>query len=194
MLKVKRTLVDKLDTRGLYATHDNGGRPFAVKLIGKQVHVYEVERTDKKDNEYYLIGKVPVRDKSDLMIGIDDAYKFHGNTVLVRLKNNRYLYIGESLFEFSPVDKIEKYYSPVGNSDVPYPYAVGEEFTYLLVEGVYIDNRYLKSFKPKGYDNVPYTYYYGHDIGWGAIRSDGVKPMKRKVIAPRRWNLPDSWQ
>jgi hypothetical protein len=32
---------------------------------------------------------------------------------------------------------IEKYYSPVGNSAVPYPYAVGQKYVYLMLDNEY---------------------------------------------------------
>lgn len=187
MLKIKRKKVE-VNRKGMHFTHDNGGRPFAIKLIGNQVHVFEFDRDNDKE-ELYIIGKVPIKNKSDLMIGIDNEYKFNGNSVLIRLKQNKYLFIGSNIYELTTNDKILKYFSPVGNSDVPYPYAVGENYTYLLIEGNCIDNRYLKSFAPKDKNFVPYTYYYGWD-GAG-IRTDGIKPFKHKVIVPRRWNLPD---
>jgi hypothetical protein len=40
-------------------------------------------------------------------------------------------------------DVIDKYYSPVGNSDVPYPYAVGQKNSYFLIEKQYVENKNL---------------------------------------------------
>lgn len=188
MNKVKRQYVEGLSKSGLYITHDNGGRPFAVKLIGKQVHIFECEYDKSGNYDYYIIGKIPVRHKDDLMIGIDSTqYKFHGNSVLVNIKKNKYIFIGHDIREITleKDDKILKYFSPDGNNDVPYPYAVGEKYTYLILEGVCIDNRYLKYFTPKDKNFIPYTYLYGWE-GTGA-RKDGIKKFKSKVIVPRRW-------
>ena len=58
--------------------------------------------------------------------------KFDGNTILVEIQSKRYCLISESIIEFSTKDTIEKYDSPVGNNDVPYPVAYGSENVYVL--------------------------------------------------------------
>jgi hypothetical protein len=188
MNKLKRKQVDDVKKKDLYMMHDNYNNPFAIQLIGKQVYIYEVDTKDKKEN-FFLIGKVPIRNKNDVMIGIDNNHKFHGNSVIIKLKNNKYIFIGYAIYEFQTTDNILNFYSPIGNSDVPYPYAVGEKFTYLMIEGVCIDNRYLKSFISSDKNSLPYSYYYGFDVG--KYRTDGIKKFKIKYIIHRRENMPD---
>jgi hypothetical protein len=67
-----------------------------------------------------------------------------GNSILVK-KGSKYIYIGHEIYEFSPVegDTIEAYYSDIGNSDVPYPYAVGKTHVYILLEKAAVDKSFF---------------------------------------------------
>jgi predicted GIY-YIG superfamily endonuclease len=67
-----------------------------------------------------------------------------GNSILVE-KGSKYIYIGHEIYEFSPVegDTIEAYYSDIGNSDVPYPYAVGKTHVYILLEKAAVDKSFF---------------------------------------------------
>lgn len=79
-----------------------------------------------------------------------------GNTVLLHLGAN--MYIGETIYEFNTgADRIVDYYSPIGNSDVPYPFAVGEHNIYLMKGRVAYP---LSLLDPMATD--PYTQHYGH--------------------------------
>ena len=50
--------------------------------------------------------------------------EFLGNSILVHKTDLDYVCIGSDIFEFTALDKIWEYVSPVGNSGVPYPFAV----------------------------------------------------------------------
>ena len=50
--------------------------------------------------------------------------EFLGNSILVHKKDLDYVCIGSDIFEFTALDRILEYVSPVGNNGVPYPYAV----------------------------------------------------------------------
>lgn len=50
--------------------------------------------------------------------------EFLGNSILVHKKDLDYVCIGSDIFEFTALDRIVEYVSPVGNNGVPYPYAV----------------------------------------------------------------------
>jgi hypothetical protein len=88
-----------------------------------------------------------------------------GNSVLIKLGTNddkyEYVYIGSEIFNFTTEDEILEYHSPIGNSDVPYPYAVGAKNTYLMLDQRCILNSDLPEFDHVG-TNV-YTIYYGQD-------------------------------
>jgi hypothetical protein len=80
------------------------------------------------------------------------------NTLLIDIGNNRYMHVGDELYTFKTLngEKILQYYSPIGNSQVPYPYAVGENNTYLMLERAIIPNNSYSQTPHKD----PYTVYY----------------------------------
>lgn len=58
-----------------------------------------------------------------------------GNSILLGLSNNEFIYIGSEIFYFKlfPEDNIINYYSDIGNNDVPYPYLVGKKYIYFMI-------------------------------------------------------------
>ena len=56
---------------------------------------------------------------------------------MIKLSKHKYIYIGWKIYEFKTNDEIIKYVSPIGNSDVPYPYTIGTKNTYLMIEDIY---------------------------------------------------------
>ena len=77
------------------------------------------------------------------------------------------VYIGPSIKSFvpRPNDTIVAFVSPMGNSAVPYPYAIGRTHTYLVEEAVCIDNATLvrvMASAPRTLD--PYEVLYGYDL------------------------------
>ena len=51
---------------------------------------------------------------------------------MVELGDRHYLFIGWEIYEFTTPDPIIAFYSPVYQNDVPMPYAIGQQNTYLL--------------------------------------------------------------
>ncbi len=80
------------------------------------------------------------------------------NSLLVYLGSGKYMYIGHSVYTFTTInkEKIQDFYSPIGNSDVPYPYAVGENNTYLMLAEESIPNSSWIHIP----NMEPYTVYY----------------------------------
>lgn len=151
-------------------TMDNGGSPFCVFYKEGDVTVF---RMDPKyiiedwelDHRFYtkkvahfspreiMLGKA-IKNKSSEFSGGYGKWA-DGNTILLWIGDDEYVYIGESIFSFRSLSKIIKYNSPIGNSDVPYPYAVDEDGRYyLMIANVMIENI------PRGYKKDPYHYYY----------------------------------
>ena len=73
-----------------------------------------------------------------------------GNSILLNLSGNKYVFIGESVYEFDTPDHIKEFYSMIGNNDVPYPVAVGEKNVYFIIEKTYLSRNYFEGF-PKKY-------------------------------------------
>jgi hypothetical protein len=77
------------------------------------------------------------------------------------------VYIGTSIKTFvpQPRDTIVAFVSPMGNSAVPYPYAIGITHTYLLEEDVCIDNATLVRVMASAHRVLdPYEVLYGYDL------------------------------
>lgn len=130
-----------------YEIHDNGSRPYIVYTFGNRVLVYYTTYDAKADT-------TNVRDKimdiqyKKLYIGADKPKsKWNpvskdwglGNSILVQKSNNTYVHIGAGIYTFTvrPDDTIVDYLSPVGNNDVPYPYAIGKKYIYHMLEWQY---------------------------------------------------------
>lgn len=118
---------------------DNGGCPFLVRVweegeSGDTVEVFHNEGT----HEHPVSGKLVLKLENvvRVFIGADPPGLIYndtgvdrevGNSILVHLHDDIYVYIGASIKEFKvrQGDAIQKYVSPVGRSAVPYPFAVG---------------------------------------------------------------------
>ena len=119
----------------VYITHDNGNSPFRVEDDGKSVVVFR-QRFDFDTKKYNVIKEVYRTPYKKLFVG-EDPYKFsvvwepwmRGNSILLHLGGLKYVFIGHNIMSFE-IDKddeeIVKYISSMGNSGVPYPYAIGK--------------------------------------------------------------------
>jgi hypothetical protein len=170
-----RKIAKKMEKGKSYETHDNGARPFLVQDHGGSVTVTkQVWNADKRQHEPEKeLLKTPYE---KIFVGSQ------GSSILLKQSKNKYMYIGDAVKTFEPIkdDVLLDYQSPIGNSDVPYPYAVGEKYTYLMIENVYIDNAALNK------KEDPYKQYYG--FGDEAKKKEIQKATKKlpmKVLAKR---------
>lgn len=86
-----------------------------------------------------------------------------GNSILINKTGREYVFIGEMIYSFIAKDHIVEYHSPIGNSDVPYPFAIGKEYVYFMIEYKVID---VTAFDDKELED-PYVKLYGHDLTRG---------------------------
>ena len=184
-----------------YFTHDNGGRLFLVYIKNNDVHIYKIS------NKYYIrnsnwsyinannnkcfynefvkaykckkvfIGKSP----KCIMTEFSGGYgpKFDGNSILLQIDSNKYVFVGHNIYEFKIDDTINEYYSPVGNNDVPYPVALGSKNTYFMLDQTYVSNDKFKDLTKKNKIDL-YSYYYGHSGNEKLEKY--AKNMKKKII------------
>ena len=72
--------------------------------------------------------------------------KFDGNSMLLHLEGLKYVFVGEVVFSFTAKSPIAKFFSPVGNNDVPYPWAVDEEGSrYLFTMSVILASKLFEN-------------------------------------------------
>jgi hypothetical protein len=99
-----------------------------------------------------------------------------GNSVLLKVAGTKYVSIGRDIFAFTAKDEISIYVSYMGNSAVPYPYAVGRTNTYLTSEKAFIPNDWV----PEGSD--PYDVYYDLDNKKTArLKLSGVSILHKRL-------------
>jgi hypothetical protein len=109
-----------------YYTHDNGGRAFKVVTLSHDdrcwVNVYKKRvRIASYSPRKVFIGKSPKNHMTSFSGGHGES--FDGNSILLHMHDNQYIFIGSSIQSFEAYDQMVRFVSPVGNSDVPYPYA-----------------------------------------------------------------------
>jgi hypothetical protein len=192
-----------------YFTHDNSGRPFLVYIGKNEAHIYkkpdentkyyvdEDEYYSSKDKKWCYVIKIKSYKFEEKFIGksienpmtrFSAGYgpEFTGNSILLKLKPQKYLSIGDKIFEFSTDDDIKEYYSSVGNNDVPYPVAFGEKNIYFMLDGLYIPkNKWPKMTKEMKSD--AYSYFYGHSGDEQKYPKKYLKMKNIKIIHNRIW-------
>jgi hypothetical protein len=149
----------KLETdEKVVLTHDNGDRAFLVVYSPTYVTVYarpfdeyiweEDYSTDMKKNWSLYTQKVEQFRVYKSWIPGKKGEK--GNSVLFRVSEteNEYLFVGHSVFTFTTDEPIVEYISNVGNSDVPYPYALGVNRVYFMLDRKWVHRRDITSLDP----------------------------------------------
>jgi hypothetical protein len=185
----KNTTRKKLKGRK-YVTHDNYSRPFIVyidqssKIADIFKQHYDSEKDQYKESEHVKTVKF-----KEVWLGSDpkefgtwfDLNEIRGNSILLELANNEYMYIGEEIYTFKllPGDSPGHYYSPIGNNDVPYPYLIGKTHTYFLLGKQIVPNEWLDLTREA------YGQLYGHTPGpKGSVKSV-TKSLKTKLVHKR---------
>lgn len=109
-----------------------------VEIItsSKKIRVYKQPNGISDDEKSSYTINIFESEFENIFIGKDPLDSWgDGNCILVHVKNFTYISIGESIYEFQSKDKIIRFESPVGNNDVPYPWAAdNSDNVYLLLE------------------------------------------------------------
>jgi hypothetical protein len=159
-----------------YFTHSNGSRPYKIIIYNNNL-----VRVFKSDNcilnvfpQQIFVGKSEKNKMTEYSGGYGAS--FDGNTILLKMNDTTYFYIGGKMFSFTVNNPIISYYSPVGNNDVPYPYAIDSKNNYyLMIEDVILNNtKELINFLIN--NNDPYEYYYQATL-ITEDRGIGTKPL-----------------
>jgi hypothetical protein len=195
-----------------YFIHDNGGRPFQVKLkqVPADIDALAVSLQPFLEPFFYpqllriilmyatsmewivdvinqcientqilhfrattvFVGESPEND----MTRFSGAYgpEFKGNSILVKEQNDTldYVFIGEEIFRFRALASVASFVSPVGNNDVPYPYALDiDGRVYLMIADAVME---------KCESSDPYAHYYDH----------GLLTTDRGYVPPRQPKHP----
>ena len=187
---------DKPPANTYYTVH-NGRRPFKVVIKGKELSIYGCNDAALKELGWYqyayyefikkynikkvFIGKDPEK--------IEDDYsnKHPGSSIIAELGKHKYVFIGESVYEFETESPITMFRSPIGNNDVPYPFAQDDTFTYLMIEDVKLPNSDLSDLRDMSKPFDPYGRYYMWDDKYkGMVNLQGIK-FSKKIVIPRQY-------
>jgi hypothetical protein len=174
-----------------YYVHDNGGRPFEVIVNrkAKEVTIYKKEPYDISndssfedyENSPYSIFVMKLNPEK-IYIGNDKnvGKEGLGNSILLQMPNDKFIAITDNIFEFSLEngDKFVKFFSVVGNSDVPYPVLLGKNYFYSIVDKKRIPkSQFPKQWKMRDYANGHSLYY--------ELNEDKKKLKKYKELEKR---------
>lgn len=161
-----------------YDIHDNFARPFRVFVSdngAKKVAIYKDVNTGTLEEtaDYSKLVKelrvkeVYVGKSTGHAVGADhrpdQAKLFVGNSLLLHVSGNKYIHVGASIYEFQMDDKVDKYFSMIGNNDVPYPVLLGTENVYFMLEG---DHCYLPRDMLPNLTNAQWEDAYSYFYGW----------------------------
>lgn len=83
---------------------------------------------------------------------------FIGSSIVIELKDLEYVYVCDTIFKFKTIEPINKYHSQMGNGFVVYPFALTENYAYVIKENVYIKRDFG--------DIDPYEVYYDFKHNW----------------------------
>jgi len=201
-----KKIKDKHISYKTYFIHSNYQRPYLVYIKNNNVFIYSIPENVQIDKSSYqtndtkwmyinlvkkykakqiFIGKSPLINFTRFSEGYGS--KFDGNTILL-LVNNDYIYISSFIQKFKINDEILKYYSFIGNNDVPYPMAIGIKNIYFFEypEGYLPITEFpndLQSIYDKGIELspflIPFLNKYNKKI---LISFDDFKKIKNKTL------------
>lgn len=141
----------------IYVTISNRIRLYIVTIRSESILIekegfFHVIKNYRK----YFIGENTEKYKHKLGDDIYvDSRNYKGSCILVETEKNKYIFIGGwEVFEFSTPEPILEFHSIMGNNVVPYPFALTENYVYLLIENVYLKRNFG--------DIEPYRVYYDY--------------------------------
>ena len=145
-----------------YYTDWNGAKPYLVIMASNTIIILKPNNKiihDVYDKLVYKINKY-----KNIFIGTNTnkfggyyVDKFKGNSILIETNVNEYIFIGKDIYKFTTTTPIKTYYSIMGNSSVPYPFAVSDDKIYLMIETK------ILNYKDWNKKTDPYEIYYKND-------------------------------
>jgi hypothetical protein len=129
-----------------YKTYFTINNSFLI-YINKDVFIYKKDNDINSDNslsfytslvKYFNPEKIFIGKSPKIKLPNYDLHfgkKLDGNTILLKLKNNNYIFIGDNTIEKFTTpnnDKILKYYSFIVDNDTPLPLAIGQKYIYFF--------------------------------------------------------------
>jgi hypothetical protein len=125
---------------------------FLIYYNKEEAYIYE------KNNNRYENNKV------DDYVKLVKKFKFvemfkSNKSLLFRINKDSYIFVGSEIYKFKMSnDNVKKFLSPIGNSNVSYPFIIGEFNVYFMLDKKYVDKMSFNINVEKEKDL--YNYYY----------------------------------
>jgi len=181
---IRNTLRNTQKRKGkVYDVLDNGARPYRVYVDGSTVSIY----IGKRNNDYTYDYDKLFRTIKAKEVHVGGKKSQLGNSILIHVSGNKYLYVGHEIYEFKMEDTVDTYFSIVGNSDVPYPVLLGTENAYFMLDRCYVPRSEFDPKMTKAQWEDAYQRYYGYaDPMTGesppkGVRADGMEKKCKKM-------------
>jgi hypothetical protein len=140
-----------------YCTEDNGNKKYKIIINDNHIYIFS-------NSEGYDILTYEIKNYKNIFIGKNTKkYRiydglFIGSSILVEIKKNTYIFIGNKITKFITNEPIIEFHSIMSNSSVVYPFALTNNYVYLMIENVYLKRDFD--------DNDPYEVYYDFKKKW----------------------------
>ena len=138
-----------------YYTLDNGSKKYKVIISDKNIYIFPNNldyisdwisiKHQQSQNKQIFIGK------NTKKYSVYDGL-FSGSSILVEIKKNSYIFIGTKVIEFNTLEPIIEFHSIMSNSSVVYPFALTNNYAYLMLNNIYLKRDFD--------DKDPYDVYY----------------------------------
>lgn len=145
----------------------NGIEYFKVREEGKDILV--VYQVDDDCADEPTFSKEVVRYEGSICgywYGSDTSgneEKCDGNSILIKINANKYVFVGCATFVFETDDEIVDFLAPNLNNDVPYAVAYGKENVYFLSDGhQFVPRAFLSNALTIESSKYVYDEFYGH--------------------------------
>ena len=127
-------------TENRFFIHDNGGRPFLVQIVSPtQVEIYCENEVKEEENKATYLHIHTFNNLKRILIPngeLDGEFieKYKGNNILLEISDtDEYILISCQISKFRAKSRIVRFFSPMGNNNVPYPIAVDENNRYYIL-------------------------------------------------------------
>lgn len=144
----------KESSKKYHPIRNGGDSKYEVIVSNNKIIINDLEENKKHEINKYQ--KVFIGKNSKKYGPYDKP--FTGSSILVQINDLEYVYICDKIFSFKTKEPVNKFYSIMGNSSVVYPFALTENYAYLIIENIYMKRDFG--------DIDPYEVYYDHKKIW----------------------------
>ena len=144
-----------------YKTMSNSKMNSFLVIVGeKNVYIFDIfsKEEQQEENEDYCETMI-IKNYINIFIGknskkyskYDKINLYTGSSILVEIKKNKYIFINLEIISFDTLEPIKEFYSILGKNKYFFPFALTQNYAYLIKESVYLK---------RDFDNNPLDIFY----------------------------------